>query len=174
MLILYLASIQEAEDKTAFAEFYRVHRGLMYQAAMKVLGKRQLAEDAVHDAFVAILGQTARLREMGEGQRTGFAVLVARNKAVDILRRESRADHLADLEEDALLIDLEYDDFDRIFGRLPHRYAYLLKLMGIGLRPADIAQLTGQEIGTVYKQLARGRKLLGEVLEKEGYPWPVR
>lgn len=174
MLTLYLVSLHDAEDKNTFADFYKAHRGLMYQAAMKVLGKRQLAEDAVHNAFLSVLGQTARLREMGEGQKTGFAAVIARNKAIDLLRKEGRTEHLEDLEEDALLTEFEIDDSDRLFRRLPSQYADVLKLLGLGFKPSDIAQLTQREIGTVYKQLDRGKKLLGEVLEKEGYQWPVR
>lgn len=176
MMIFCLAALHDPEDRLTFAEFYKAHRGLMYQVAMKVLGKRQLAEDAVQDAFLAILGQLPRLREMGEGQRTGFAAAVARNKAVDVLRRErgERTDHLEDLEEEALFTDFEPDDSDGIFGRIPSRYADVLKLVGLGFRPAEIAQLTGREAGTVYKQIARGKKLLGEVLEKEGTLWHTK
>lgn len=174
MMVLYLACLQEPEDRDIFLEFYKEYRGLMFQAAIDVLGKRQLAEDAVQDAFIAILEQVKQLRQMGEGQRTGFAVVVARNKAVDILRRErgERTDSLEELEEDALLIDFQPDEEDGVFGRIPGRYADVLKLVGLGLRPGEIAQLTGREVQTVYKQIARGKKLLGEVLEKEGYPWP--
>ena len=141
----------------------------MYRVAYKILKKKHLAEDAVQEAFLSILDHTEKLRSMGKGQKEGFAVVVTRNKALDLLRKEKPMAHWQDLDETTLAAELEIDDSDHILDRLPYRYSQVLKLVGIGYKPAEIAEMTDREVGTVYKQIARGKELLREILEKEGY-----
>lgn len=65
----------------------------MYRVAYKILKKKHLAEDAVQEAFLSILDYTEKLRSMGKGQKEGFAVVVTRNKALDLLRKEKPMAH---------------------------------------------------------------------------------
>lgn len=169
MLAFFLAKLDDPNDKNIFQTFYVDHRQLMYRVAFRILKEKYLAEDAVQDAFLAILGQTEKLRGMDKGQKEGFAVVVTRNKAIDLLRRKGRVSYWEELPENALAVELELDESDHIFGQLPYQYSYVLKLIGLGFRPAEIASLTNREIDAVYKQISRGRELLREILEKEGY-----
>lgn len=169
MLAFYLARLDDPKDKNTFQAFYMDHRQLMYRVAFKILGDRHLAEDAVQEAFLSILPQAQKLRGMGNGQKEGFAVVVARNKAVDLLRKKNRVSSWEDLDENALAVEMEIDDSGHIFGQLPFRYAQVMKLVGLGFRPGEIAQITETDVRTIYQQIARSKKLLGGILEKEGY-----
>lgn len=169
MLAFYLAKLDDPKDKNTFRTFYLDHQQLMYRVAFKILKDRYLAEDAVQEAFLSVLSQTEKLRGMGKGQKEGFAVVVTRNKAVDLLRKKNRVSSWEDLDENTLTVEMEIDDSDHIFGQLPFRYAQVMKLVGLGFRPGEIAQITETDVRTIYQQIARSKKLLGEILEKEGY-----
>lgn len=171
MLALCLAELDSPAEQSTFRDFYLDHRQLMYRTALHILKDRHLAEDAVQEAFLSILPHTARLRDMGKGQKEGFAVVVARNKAVDLLRKKNRVYSWEELDENTLAVEFEFeiDDPDRIFGQLPFRYAQVMRLVGLGFRPNEIAQIAQTPVRTIYQQIARGKKLLGEILEKEGY-----
>ena len=53
-MLLYLAAIQEPEDREKFRVLYTNYRGLMFHVAYEILHNEQDAEDAVHHAFVKI------------------------------------------------------------------------------------------------------------------------
>ena len=51
-MLIYVSSIPAAEGRTEFEQVYRHYRGLMYEAAFRLLGSEEDAEDAVHQAFL--------------------------------------------------------------------------------------------------------------------------
>ena len=165
MLALFLAALDDPADQQIFLSFYKKWRRLMYQVAFNILREKYLAEDV----FVDILGQISKLRKLGEGQAKGFAIVMARNKAVDILRQKRSVESWEDMEEDLMTMEIEVDESTRIFNQLPKLYADVLKLAGLGFKAGEIAEIQKKEVGTVYKQISRGKELLGEILQKEGY-----
>ena len=83
MVGLYLTMLEDPEDQQVFREFYETYHQAMFRAAYRVLGSRESAEDAVHDAFLAILEQMPKVKQLGMGRSYAFAVVVTKNKAVD-------------------------------------------------------------------------------------------
>ena len=102
---------------------------------------------------------------------------MARNKAVDLIRRRKREqqweslDHLTLTADDLPPAPAEGGGIIEIIDSLPELYSAVLKLRGLGFAPAEIAKLQGKEIQTVYKQLARGKRLLKEKMKEEGYEY---
>lgn len=178
MLAFYLAALDDPQDQEVFLRFYKERKSLMYQVAYNILKDPGLAEDAVHNAFLDILEQTAKLRELSDGQAKGFAIVVARNKAVNILRKEKVMrswESWEELVEERLVTEIEVDESTHLYNQLPLRYAEVLQLRGLKFKPAEIAKILKRDVQTVYKQIARGKVLLGEILEKEGgYEWLLK
>ena len=52
---VYLSKIDAPEDKDKFEKIYIQYRNLMYHVAYSILGSHFDAEDAVHQAFMAII-----------------------------------------------------------------------------------------------------------------------
>ena len=70
MVGLYLTMLEDPEDQQVFREFYETYHQAMFRAAYRVLGSRESAEDAVHDAFLAILELCrARIVILSGGER---------------------------------------------------------------------------------------------------------
>lgn len=60
MLALFLAALDDPADQQIFLSFYKKWRRLMYQVAFNILREKYLAEDAVQNVFVDILGVARR------------------------------------------------------------------------------------------------------------------
>ena len=75
-------------EHEAFARFYRDEFGRILATVIRSIGDFELAEDAVQEAFAAALEQWPR-DGMPDNPRA-WIVGVARNKAIDRMRRQSR------------------------------------------------------------------------------------
>ena len=91
MLMYYTAMLTEPEEQRKFEELYRQHRHSMYHAACRILQNPQNAEDAVHQAFLRLVGHLNKVDEKDRGKARGFLVTMAENAAIDLYRRRKRS-----------------------------------------------------------------------------------
>jgi len=99
-------------EQAAFERFYREEFGRILATVIRTVGDFELAEDAVQEAFAAALEQWPR-DGMPENSRA-WIIGVARNKAIDRLRRQSRFTERSDevrrmIENDASTPDVSDD-----------------------------------------------------------------
>jgi RNA polymerase sigma-70 factor (ECF subfamily) len=166
-----------AGDRDAFAELYRRHRADVCRFATHMCGSATLAEDIVHEAFVAVIGSASRYRP-GVTTAKLWLLGIARNHA-----RRARALRptipLPDDEMNANVAELtvETDPVGDIARRrhvgalrravlsLPVRYREVVVLCDLQeLSYADASAAIGCAIGTVRSRLHRGRALLAKQL----------
>lgn len=76
-------------DLRAFESFYDRHVAVALRMAMRVLGDRDLAEDAVQDAFIGFWRSRASYEASTAAAGTWLLVIVS-NRAIDLRRRECR------------------------------------------------------------------------------------
>lgn len=76
-------------DTTALAELYDRHADVIFRAAYRRLGDRQLAEEVVQDTWLT-LWDRAELFDPAAGSLVGWLSTIARNRAVDRLRALAR------------------------------------------------------------------------------------
>jgi RNA polymerase sigma-70 factor (ECF subfamily) len=76
-------------DRRAFDELYRRYASIAYGLALRVTGRAVLAQDVVHDAFLAIWRAPEAFDPARGAFRTFFLSLV-HHRAVDTVRREER------------------------------------------------------------------------------------
>ena len=82
-------------DQAALREIYDVLAPRMLGVALRMLRRRDLAEDVVHDAFLKIWEGAASFDpERGDPSTWMFAIL--RHRALNLLRNESRTDLVHD------------------------------------------------------------------------------
>ena len=90
-----------AGDRGAFDELYRRYSPTAYGIAYRLTGQRLLAQDVVHDAFLALWRAPEAFDAARGAFRTFFLALV-HHRAVDAIRREERMrarhDRAANLE----------------------------------------------------------------------------
>lgn len=78
-----------AGDKTAFDELYRRYSAAAYGLAYRLTAQQLLAQDVVHDAFLA-LWRAPEAYDPARGPFRTFFLSLVHHRAVDTVRREER------------------------------------------------------------------------------------
>jgi RNA polymerase sigma-70 factor (ECF subfamily) len=161
-----------AGDPEAVRAVYQAYGRLVFAVAHRILGDRQLAEDATQETFVKAWRAAASFdptRDPGPWLAT-----IARRVAIDLQRREARRSH-GNLDEvpptNPALVTLPdsaasaYDVWEvrRALGDLPAEEREVVRLQHLeGLTHVEIAERMGIPVGTVKSRSARAyRRLAG-------------
>lgn len=172
MLIYYLQMLDTPEEKVRFEQIYLKYRGLMYRVADSILHNRQDAEDAVHNAFLKIIRQFSRFQNTPARELAPQVAVIARNEAISLLRKR-RGD--APLEDwDGLAAPSEsvsnYHALVDSFTRLPQTYRAVMEMkLLLGYSDGEIAAKLGLSKTAVSTRVNRGRQLLRDIVEREGF-----
>ncbi len=164
-------------EESAFRSLYDLESGRMLALAMRLLGSRDQAEDAVHDAFIKLWSNAGQYRrELGNGRAWLFSIL--RYRALDQLRAQGRTprgnsdalDTLADLlanPETAADDSQTAHQLSDCLGELelPRREPILLAFFK-GLTHEQIAEKMSSPLGTIKGRIRAGLKLLQECLSR--------
>ena len=177
MLSLYLSVLDSVEDESKFERLYHAHKRTMLYTAYHILKDYHLAEDAVHEAFIRIAKNFHKVEEIESPRTRYFSVVIARNAALTMLKKENRIILLEDvadategtseLVEETVLNQIQYERAVSAIAGLSHTYKDILFLHYIQeYRLTEIAGLLGLDLEVVKKRAQRGKKKLLEVLAK--------
>jgi RNA polymerase sigma-70 factor (ECF subfamily) len=161
-------------DRVAFEELYRRYSRAVFGLALRRLGDRGRAEDAVQEAFAAIW-RSARSYRPERGAGAPWLYTVARNAAVDQGRR--RGDIPAEIPEEP---DAEAGPDDqaeaawvswrvhRALEELPPREREAISLAyWSGMSQSEVAEFLHIPLGTVKTRTRSGLARLADLLESE-------
>ena len=76
------------QDPLAFEVFYDRHAGAAYSLAYRIVGSRTAAEDVTQEALISIWRSGARY-DRARGSVRAWTLGIVRNRAIDLLRKES-------------------------------------------------------------------------------------
>jgi RNA polymerase sigma factor (sigma-70 family) len=172
-----------AGDRGAFDELYGRYANAAYGLGFRVTGQAVLAQDVVHDAFLALWRAPEAFDERRGSFRTFFLSLV-HHRAVDTVRREtrlrSRNERAANLEPltgedpaegvtDAAYLEVRRQEVREALGTLPPEQRQALEMAYFGGKTqVEIAQELGIPLGTVKtRTFAALRKLRAQLEEAE-------
>ncbi|HEY7386121.1 MAG TPA: sigma-70 family RNA polymerase sigma factor, partial [Beijerinckiaceae bacterium] len=102
-------------DRKALRAIYDAEGPRMLGVATRILRRRSLAEEAVHDAFVQIW-QQAETFDPSRGRARTWLYAVLRHRALNILRGEVRTDLVDDFEP--MNLTSEEEDPEQVMLRL--------------------------------------------------------
>ena len=83
----------ELNDHTKLLRLYELYEQPMYRIAFAVLHDSALAEDAVHDAFVRIIGKLKKLGAPDSPKTKAYIVKTVQSTSITIYRRNRRGQH---------------------------------------------------------------------------------
>lgn len=169
-------------DRDAFEDLYRRYSPAAFGLAYRVIGQELLAQDVVHDSFLA-LWKAPEAFDPARGSFRTFFLSLVHHRAVDTVRREERLrrrslrmnpggtedeDVTEDVVEEAWLQDRRAKVVAAL-DCLPPEQRQVLELAYFrGYTQARIAELIGIPLGTVKtRTLAALRKLQGLLREKD-------
>ena len=96
------------QDDRAFRALYDATSPKLFGFALRILGKRELAEEALQDGFVAIWNGAGSYQAHLSAPMTWMMTIV-RNKSLDTLRRHGGATGIGDQPFDAEIMDALHD-----------------------------------------------------------------
>ena len=79
-MIVYLQMISEPADKSKFESLYMKYRGMMYHVAHQILRNEADAEDAVHQAFLSILKNMDKIRQVDSPDTRAYVTIITERK----------------------------------------------------------------------------------------------
>ena len=74
-------------DRAAFARLYEATSGRLFAVTLRLLGRRDVAEDVLQEAYLAIW-RKADLYQPRKGAPLAWMMTIARYRAIDRLRRD--------------------------------------------------------------------------------------
>ena len=172
MLSSYLCLLESGGDQAWFTQVYRENQRRMTRLAAQLLGSGPRAEDAVHDAFMKLIQHSEELRDRPPERLAGWLAVVVKNTALDMLRRDRFETELEDSAwEPAVPADGgEFNALVELIRRMPEEYRRVLELRFVAeWSLAEIGGALGMSESAVKSRVFRGRRLLIEQLQKEGY-----
>jgi RNA polymerase sigma-70 factor (ECF subfamily) len=166
-------------DRASFEQLYDRFSGVLFSAALQILGDQREAEDVLQDVFVQIWDK-AKLYNAARGKPLTWAMTLTRNKAIDRLRSIQRRFRLKDQVEKEAKVSSQMASPNSVDGvdakeksRIIHsavlqlsqeqREAIELAFFS-GLTQNEIAEELHQPLGTVKARIRRGMLKLKEIV----------
>ena len=146
----------KARNQQAMADLFDRYSGLVYSVALRVVGDTGQAEDIMQEIFFQ-LWKSPDAFSQSRGSLPAWLAVVARNRAVDILRRRKPSDPVEDVvlaSHTNLASEVERNTImERVRGALsglPSEQQRSVELAFFeGLSHSEIAARTGDPLGTV-------------------------
>ena len=169
-MLIYLQMIESEEDKSKFEKLYNQYRHLMFSVANKILDNQFDAEDAVHQAFVSIIDNLDKIKEVDCPKTKAYVVIITENKAIDIIRSKK---HIIEDELIDTLYGIEIPmpgdgGLADAMAKLPARYREVLLLrFDNGYKTKEIAKMMNMTEGSMQKLIWRAKDALHKQLEAD-------
>jgi RNA polymerase sigma-70 factor (ECF subfamily) len=158
-------------DQGAMKALYDRYSSIVYSVALRVLQDTGAAEDLLQDIFMQLWRNPGAF-DASRGNMAAWLAVIARNRAIDALRRRRPEDDIEDVA-----VSVEHDlvseadrsrTMDKVRGALqamPAPQRSVLEMAYFeGLTHSEIAGKTGEPLGTVKTRIRAGLLSLRKVL----------
>ena len=174
MLTMYLAMLGSEEDRERFTLLYEAHEKRLYAVALKVLRDPTRAEDAAQQTWLQVLRNWERINALDWDSAAKYLGVAARNAALDMLKKERWNTSMPEDWDPPAPEDGqgEYQRLVELIRSLPEAYRRVLELKFVEEETnQEIARRLGLKESTVSTKVQRGRRLLLDAMEQEGYSY---
>ena len=174
MLAICLAMLETERDQRRFTRLYEAYEKKIYAVTLRLLGDQPRAEDAAQQTWLQLLRRWERVSALPWEETEGYVVTAAKNCALDILRAERRTTSFPEDWDPPAREEHqeEYHYLVSLIRALPENYRRILEMKCVEEQTnREIARRLGIPESTVGVRVMRGRAMLRERLEKEGYTY---
>lgn len=170
-------------DKNAFEELMNMYHDSLILFVNGYVRNLTIAEDIAIDTFAELV--IKKKRHTGKATFKTFLFTVAKNKAFDYLRKESRRKTIpiddfveipdeAESLEEKVLKDERMRFFNNVMYKINQQQREVLYLLYIeGMSYAEIASILGKSKKQVDHLIQNAKRALKIILEKENYDYNV-
>ena len=160
------------KDEAALSELYDRYSGLVYSEAHRILRDAGAAEEILQDLFYQVW-LTAERFDPARGSLAGWLLVAARNRAISRLRRKTGKNE--ELEENGVAFSATLDNRSTqnlllekvrtVMSSLPQAQRQAVEFAYFdGMSHREIAEKTGQPLGTIKTRIRSAMEMLKKVL----------
>jgi len=158
-------------DVNAMAHLYDAHSRIVYSVALRILRDPSAAEDVLQDVFLRIW-RTPSSFVAARGSLGGWLAVIARNRAIDVLRTKKPTDSIDDVPLPSKINLIEDVQQSLLVARLRPRIARLPSAQREaldmaffrGMTHAEIAEATQSPLGTVKSRIRSALLKIGKAI----------
>jgi RNA polymerase sigma-70 factor, ECF subfamily len=159
-------------DESAMGQLYDRYSKVVYSVALRVLRDPAAAEDVLQEIFMQIWRKPESF-VAARGSLGGWLSVVARNRSIDLLRRRRPTDSVEDVQLASpynLAAEAERNSLMEkartVVQLLPAEQRKTLEMAFFdGLTHAEIAEMTGDPLGTVKTRIRSALTTLRKVFQ---------
>ncbi|MFT2091766.1 sigma-70 family RNA polymerase sigma factor [Paraglaciecola sp. 2405UD69-4] len=160
-----------AGDRQAFAKLYQETSAQLYAVSVKILVRKELAEDAVQEAFIRIWHNAGNYSQ-GRGTVLTWMISIVRYRALDMLRyhKVRKEDGLENVthKTDVDISDMQVADkkqLDHCLEQLDNKQKQVIHLAYFcGLTHQEVTTHVDSPLGSTKSLIRRGIQLLKRCL----------
>lgn len=177
MISAALAVLESEAERNELSYIYEQNIKTFYSIAFSKLHNKHDSEDAIQDAFLAVAKNPSVLFSIPEGKRKSYINVIIRNKAYDILSKNSNTEK-SQTEPDDIPFDESVSAEDIAISNIsreqildyidtlsePLRAVIYLR-MHLGLKNSDIADVLGISEVAVKQRISRAMGKIKQFME---------
>ena len=180
MLAMYLALLENDEERKTYEQFYEEHKNKGLYIAIKITRNHALAEDALQNAFFEVAKNWKKFTTKSCSNQAVLFVLLVKHRAIDLVRNTERNayvelnEELSDLPVESdisvqVVDDIAYQKLLGCINKLPEIYQVTFELRYVlGYNNTEIAGILCIPPKTVSARICRAKAMLQGILDKEG------
>jgi len=169
VILLYILMLETEDERNKMEYVYEKYKPLMLMCAVKILRNKELAEDAVHEAFLSVMKHKKKYLSESCPDLGVPIVIITRNKCLDILKKASHSeeridDHKHYLEstvkplDDQIALRDEYDTLRMHMSKLDDTSINILEMRYVlKMSHKEIAQVTELSLENINKKITRAK-----------------
>lgn len=167
-------------ERLAFHRLYDATSAKLYGVALRILKRRELAEEVVHDVYLKIWHHAGEYSSSRTGSPITWMISITRNRAIDVLRKrtEARLPQAPEYQDvpsgapDPLALTVQSDQLSALLRCLsevePDHVQCILMAYYHGFTHEEIAKEQGVPMGTVKSRIRRTLAKLRDCLADDG------
>lgn len=166
------------QEKKRLEELYEAFRYDCLHVALRITKNQMIAEDAVHDAFLAVIKHKDKMLTLKDGDFRNRIIIIVKNKCIDMIRknRHLSAVPVEDLENELTAADLSVeiqfirqDDIlhmTKCMAKIDRISRLVLQMKYIqGLSYQEIGKILGMTSKHVDTRIMRAKQKMRKLIE---------
>ena len=159
-------------DQSAMAELYDRYSSVVYAVALRVLGDTMAAEDVLQEVFLQLWRNPSAF-DAALGSLGAWLAVISRNRAIDALRKRKPETDIEDVVVSAVPDLASEADRSRaaekvrgVLSAMPSAQRSALEMAYFqGLSHSEIADKTGEPLGTIKTRIRAGLMMLRKAFQ---------
>ena len=176
-MLLFLNVLDTQEEKDKLVRIYEAYRYMMWDSANEILKDKDLSEDAVQEAFLALTRHLNKVDENDILRTKKFLRTIVKSKAIDIIRKRKEGEVSFEEEAEEYLLKAPTDILNELIEKesvayikeciqkLDEKYRVVFEYKLVhNLSDSDIGNILAVSSKVVNVRYFRARKKLQQIL----------